>query len=154
MAYIGKARTRVISRWASVLCLMLVAGNASALEPSFAVSADSGAGHPVIHGQTNLPDGTKLLVTLVKQGGGYAAQAKATVKAGRFLTDAFSDGDQPVPPGQYTITIDTGPPGAEPPAVRAAMGDHGQNLTGPLVIALFGNIMAIEFTTTLRLGGA
>jgi hypothetical protein len=35
-----------------------------------------------------------------------------------------------------------------------AMGDHGQNLSGPLVVPLFGDIMTIEFTATVSVGGA
>jgi hypothetical protein len=87
-----------------------------------------------ICGETDLPQGTELLITVEEQAvSGFIGQSKcSTTEGGRFLTEPFG------PPKGLTVGLyaaDVVMPIArlQPPAVRRVIGEKGERLTGPLV---------------------
>jgi hypothetical protein len=85
-----------------------------------------------ILGTTNLPHGMTLMIDLRKVGTKYFAQDKAEVINGRISTIWFSDGGKPLPAGVYEISVSSPLPALQPAAVRAAIGQTGENLSGPI----------------------
>lgn len=84
----------------------------------------------VVHGTTNLPDGTKLLVTLWGASG-PGAQDEPVVSRGLFRTATFTNRGAALDAGSYTASIVSA--NAQPAAVRAVIGERGEHLTGDLV---------------------
>jgi hypothetical protein len=87
-----------------------------------------------VSGDTNLPDGTKLVIGVKEPGqAGAGAQSQAAVSAGRYTAGSIG------PEGGYrdgTYLAEVVMPAAteQPDAVRAVIGAQGENLTGKLVV--------------------
>ena len=88
-------------------------------------------GKVVIGGDSNLPDQTKLLVTVKRDG--YSAQDTPTVQGGHFMTQAFSLRGSPLPAGHYLAEITMPIPAVQPESVQKVIGSKGENLTGTLL---------------------
>lgn len=85
---------------------------------------------------TNLPDETVLMLTLSK--GDYntddyfTAQTKATIEGGKATSDPFSNKGEALT-GEYDLSVSMSLPSLQTDAVRAVIGEKGENMTGPLV---------------------
>lgn len=129
------------------------------LEPSIAHSLEAeirlrtdGSQTPSVIGVTNLPDETKLLVSLRRKAANYNAQLNVTVHAGQFITERFSDDGKALPPGDYALEVSMASADFQPGKVQMLIGVNGERLSGPLVEnTKFGNIVISR--STIELGG-
>jgi hypothetical protein len=116
-------------------------------------AASDGKPMPVIEGETNLPDGAELLVSVQKVTSRFMAQGKAPVTSGKFRAGPFSSGGGPLSPGDYEVSISMSVARFQPEAVQLIIGDRGQNLTGENVkesaIGDLGNSVSYEFSLTV-----
>jgi hypothetical protein len=89
---------------------------------------------PVISGKTNLPKGTKLIITVERKAISYKAQSPITVRDdGAFRSEAFTLKGAPLSPGNYEFEVLMPVSAGQPEDVRALIGLRGENISGPLV---------------------
>ena len=101
------------------------------IEVEVSAEPESSAKGTKIAGKTNLPDGSRLLLTL-SRGKGYTAQDKATVLGGSFISAYFTDAHRHLSPGKYKLSIIMSVLDQNK-TVRSLVGEHGGMLAGPLV---------------------
>lgn len=89
-------------------------------------------GRVVVAGETNLPDGTELLISLSNESVGFTAQDKAIVSNGKFLAGPLGP-KSGLAAANYVVEVMMPVPSAQPESVQAIVGNEGQYLTGPLV---------------------
>ncbi len=131
---------------AFVATLLLAPSLAHALEAEIRLRTD-GSQTPTIIGATNLPDETKLLVTLRRMAINYNAQLNVTVQAGQFVTERFSDDGKALPPGDYAVEVSMASAEVQPAKVQTLIGPKGEKLSGPLIEQTkFGIIVRREST--------
>jgi len=53
-----------------------------------------------MHGATKLPDGTTLMLSLLRPASGYMGQTKVRVASGHFVSERFSANGNPLNPGE------------------------------------------------------
>jgi len=92
-----------------------------------------GTTRPLVSGETNLPDGSEIMVAVARKETPFSAQAKAVVAGGRFKTEPFSDNGKDLAPGRYDVAITMNMAAEQPTAVQSVVGKHGEKLTGKLV---------------------
>lgn len=133
------------------LVMVTMATKVLALVPEVTIQADRG-GYPIIYGQTNMPDGTLLTVTL-RIPGQYGGMQNVEVVNGRFASTRFSvNGERPLPSGKASVEVSSHLPQLQSQEVRAVIGDRGENLEGPLVYSLPGiGGRMIKTTSTLQI---
>ncbi|MEO5573865.1 MAG: hypothetical protein ABIR48_05210 [Gammaproteobacteria bacterium] len=85
---------------------------------------------------TNLPHGMILMLDLRKVGSKYFAQDEVEVITGRIASTWFSDGGKPLPSGTYEIVISSPLPDLQSTAVRAVIGQDGENLKGSITTSM------------------
>jgi hypothetical protein len=108
---------------------------------------------PTIFGVTNLPDDTKLLVSLRRKEANYFAQANAVVLNGQFRSDRFTAAGKPLPPGNYTLEILMPLAAVQTSSVQQIIGKEGERLTGKLVEhSQFG--ITLKSVSVTNIGGA
>jgi hypothetical protein len=95
--------------------------------------------HVVVTGRTNLPDGTSLDLWVEADGewSGYQSKERVTVRNGAFRGGPFGASGGMLP-GPFVARILLHPR-AQSESVAAIIGDRGQKLRGPLVLALSGD---------------
>jgi hypothetical protein len=108
-----------------------------------------GDGRIRLLGTTNLPNGMELMIELHKVGGGYAAQDKVAVANGRFTSDWFSERGKPIPPGTFEISVSSPLPALQPEAVRAVIGQTGENLTGSISTMMGSKMVAVKIRKSI-----
>lgn len=86
----------------------------------------------VVTGETNLPDGTEVLVIVERNGSRISWRSRVDVQNRGFEAGPLGP-ESGMPDGEYTITFRMSPPGVQPRAVQQIIGDRGQHLSGPLV---------------------
>jgi len=110
------------------------ASSPAALEVDLAIDAVVTAeGAVTVAAETNLPDGTELGATLRASDGSFTAQDRQTVASGTVTFGPFSMRDEPLPPGHYDVDVTMPIARNQPDAVRAVIGEHGENLRGAAV---------------------
>lgn len=103
----------------------------------------------VIRVRTNLPRGTKLMVT-VSDEFGWKAQAKAVVRKSGVRAGPFSFSGGVFPPSKYTVKVNTLTLFLQPELVQRAL-EKGSLLRGPLVTE--GSLgKTVESTYAFQLG--
>ncbi|WP_081948876.1 hypothetical protein [Litchfieldella xinjiangensis] len=85
-----------------------------------------------VTGQTNLPDGTEVMVMIERVASGVRWRHLTRVEAGRFSAEPFGPGSG-VPDGEYAVSVSARPAHAQPEAVRDVIGAQGEHLQGELV---------------------
>lgn len=85
-------------------------------------------------GQTNLPDGMRLMLGLRNRSIDYSAQNKVTVSNGQFRSDPFSNRGAALPAGTYQVSVSSPLPRLQPASVRTVTGENGEALRGPAII--------------------
>ena len=104
-----------------------------------------------IDGQTNLPEGTALMVSA--QRGPVGADTEVTVQGGRFSADLYPRQGQPIPPGAYEVEVSTPLADLQPQSVKSVLGPDYNAVTGPLVVpSPFGGRI-IDYTAKANSGG-
>lgn len=93
----------------------------------------NGTRKPKIVGETNLPDGTELGVSIDSKTVRYNAGSNVFVQNGRFESETFSKNYNDLEAGQYTAEVSMPIAQVQSPAVRAVIGQNGENLKGSLV---------------------
>lgn len=100
----------------------------------FVAAAQGDPHRPTIIGRTNLPSGTELIISLERGASAYKAESKSVVGGdGCFGSEPFTQGGDPVNPGDYVIDVLMPVTSVQPQSVRNIVGDRGQNIIGPLV---------------------
>src|SRR6185436_19224463 len=90
--------------------------------------------HATVRGETNLPDGTELMID-VKEPGDFGrpfVQDEPMVAGGRFRSAQLGP-DSGFPEGEYVVSALMPIADVQPPAVQAVIGTPGERLSGPLV---------------------
>lgn len=141
-----------------ILALLVMAtGTSTCLAFSVTVTAvaQGDPTKPTIAGTTNLPSGTKLIISVVRRERGYNAQAQSDVGAnGSFTGGPFSEKGAPLAPGTYQIQVLMPVSAGQPGSVTSVIGDRGQNISRPFVRsgpAGLGKI--VEFKTSFAVSG-
>jgi hypothetical protein len=132
--------------WIAFFCIISV--NAFASNIILDINVIKNDQRPIIIGQTNLPPGTILMVTLVNpinQGGdGYLAQLTSSVQANNIVRfGPFTKDGKKLSPGVYHAMISTVMADLQPQEVRPFFGVNGERLTGALVSTLPGTSLRI-----------
>ena|ERR1700676_3753417 len=128
------AATLAVSLAATAVCgaVALAAGQ---FIPDIQATVEGGR-RPMVIGKANLPDQTRLQVTV--DGPNYEGQDFSTiVSGGSFRAGPFSCSEcreTDLAPGAYTIEIRVTIGGLQPASVHAIVGEHGENLAGPLIV--------------------
>lgn len=99
---------------------------------NFNIETD-GTRKPKIIGETNLPDGTELMFSIEGKTVRYNGADKGTVQNGRFQSDTFSSNYNDLEVGQYLAEVLMPIAEVQTRAVRAVIGEKGENLKGSLV---------------------
>ncbi|TFH86438.1 hypothetical protein EQG41_12400 [Billgrantia azerbaijanica] len=86
----------------------------------------------MVEGETNLPEGARLLIVVERELSGVRWQARTAVEEGRFNAGPLGSGSG-LPDGGYTIHVTLPAASVQPDAVRARIGEEGEHLSGPLV---------------------
>lgn len=127
----------MMSRISLVLTLLLFSLNADAgqrIDPHIQIALEGDNARPVIVGTTNLPKGTKILLTVTRPASQFMAQGKAVVSGvGVFRSPRFSQRGQPLNSGEYTVEVTMPVASVQPREVQAVIGKRGENLSGKLV---------------------
>jgi len=107
-------------------------------------------GQARILGKTNLPHGMALMLGLRGTASKYFAQDKVDVADGRIIFSWFSDGGKPLPSGTYEIEVSSPLPDLQPSAVRAVIGQTGENLLGPIRTWMGSKMVEYKVRKTLK----
>lgn len=102
-------------------------------------------------GETNLPEGTEVMITLSNESG-YKAQDKVSVNNGSFESNQFSDKGSSLEQVEYSVKITTPTANVQPENVKTLIGENGINLIGELVKGddVFGNM--VEYNESFTIG--
>lgn len=111
-----------------------------------------GGDMPIIIGQTNLPDGTELIVSLSRRASSYGAQDKTSVRNGSFRAGPFSQHGGALNPGIYDVEVTAGVAWVQPKSVQAIIGKNGEKLDGPLVEMTDLGAKMVEYHSDLQIG--
>ena len=124
--------TTIISRLLQVIIITLMASNAYALDVFFDTRI-IGANRPLIRVKTNLPDATKVMITVSNESFNYSEQITTAVTAGTFEGGPFLGQGEAISPGIYNLTIAVELAQFQPASVQAVIGRRGEELEGSLV---------------------
>ncbi|RDB44121.1 hypothetical protein DU490_03870 [Halomonas sp. DQ26W] len=86
----------------------------------------------MVEGETNLPEGARLLIVVERELSGVRWQSRTEVQGSRFEAGPFGPGSG-LPDGGYTITVNLPEASVQPQAIQERIGGQGEHLTGPLV---------------------
>ncbi|MGQ7792966.1 hypothetical protein ACUN0C_11200 [Faunimonas sp. B44] len=92
-----------------------------------------GGNRPTIRGDTNLPDGTELLIMVSREDIEYRAEEKVNVAGGHFEAGPFLWTGDDLPGGNYSVEVLMPAPAVQSDSVRKVTGEQGERLTGPLI---------------------
>lgn len=110
---------------------------------------------PVVAGKTNLPAGTKFIVSLERPASAYKAQAKAVVsKDGCYAAGPFTQAGEPINTGKYTADVLMPASLSQPDFVQKIIGNRGQNISGNLVRRFLNFGKIAEFKVPYSFGVA
>ena len=93
----------------------------------------SGSNKPAVRVKTNLPDATKVVITVSNPHLDYSAQVSTEVAAGCFEGGPFLVSGAALGSGSYTLSIAVELAQFQPLSVQAVIGSRGEQLQGTLV---------------------
>lgn len=124
---------RFLSLILAVLCAVSLSACAAPVEVTMSSSGETdNQGDAYICVETNLPDGTELLLTLSNDS--YSAQAKAAVIDGQATFGPLTNGNYPLNAGEYTVDVVMPYVAVQEESVEEVLGKDGKNLAGSLVV--------------------
>jgi hypothetical protein len=109
------------------------------------------ARRPWVLGETNLPDGALLQVSVIDPAGRALASLRMAVALFRFQSEPLGP-PEGLPPGEYRLSVRLLAPGEQPAHVRSILGARGERLAGPHVRREAGGELSVEAQRALRLG--
>lgn len=140
------------ARAAFFLAAFASSGFCLALTPSIKTVVETPL-RPIITGETNLPDGTELMLTISRPQSNFQAQSTVKVVGGKFRSERFSQKGNDFNPGKYKLEVSMGVSQVQAPEVRAVIGMRGEKMSGPLVRrGTLGPI--VNYVTSFQAGGA
>src|SRR5713101_3452740 len=95
---------RGIVRSGLLIVLLSYCKLAVALEPTIRVVVERPQ-RPVVNGQTNLPDGTELMISIRRKESNYFAEDQVNVSGGSFRSQKFSERGSDLNPGKYSVEV-------------------------------------------------
>lgn len=123
------------------------------IEVKLDVSADTNNGKPIINGETNLPDGSELMISIRTIATkeelaelGFSedemeetrytthGQDKAIVKDGKFTSSTFSKQGEKYDPNEYMVSVSMSLARLQDESVQKIIGSDGENMTGENVV--------------------
>jgi len=116
-------------------------------------TAIEGELRPTIRGTCNLPDGMKLIVRVTRKESAFESEIPVEVQSGQFAVGPLLQGNADLNPGDYHLEIMSAQATDQPDAVRAAIGQKGQELRGPLTRRYSGTTF-VRVLTTFHIGQA
>ncbi len=119
---------------------------------SFGVEGQAGR-RPYALGETNLPEGSLLEVSVLDAQGAKLAAARTTVRSLRFACDPLGPPGG-LPAGAYRLQVGLVELGEQPAHVREVLGEKGERLSGPHVRRGPGGALGVEAQRALELRGA
>lgn len=108
---------------------------------------------PTIHGTTNLPDSTKLLVKITRYNSVFSQNHAASVQGGQFTAGPVTELDGPLTPGRYFVTVSAPPARQQSPDTYDATGRTGDELQGMLVERTPDGRKYVEYKTYFTIAG-
>ncbi|GEN25793.1 hypothetical protein [Halomonas cupida] len=84
-------------------------------------------------GRTNLPDGTRVQVEVVREASGVRWQERVVISAGELEAGPFGSGSG-LSDGYYRLRLTTTPGELQPREVQGYLGSRGEHLSGPLIV--------------------
>nr|WP_317986304.1 hypothetical protein [Halomonas aquamarina] len=85
-----------------------------------------------VQGETNLPDGARIQVTVERELSRVRWQSRTSVSDGQFSAGPFGSGSG-LPDGGYIVRVQLSESSVQPGTVRARIGPKGEYLAGELV---------------------
>lgn len=82
---------------------------------------------------SNLPDGSELMITLSGKNTNYIGQNKVVLKNGEAESEEFSNRGEAMESGEYNLSISLSLARLQSDEVRAVIGEDGEYLTGNIV---------------------
>jgi len=147
----SKQKSTFLLWWAMVsLLIASPAWPATQVELTTAVEGDL---RPTIEGNCNLPDGMKLIVLVTRKESSFESETPVEVQSGHFAVGPLMQGSADLNPGEYHVEIRSVHPTDQSDAVRAAIGQKGQMLQGPLTRRYWGATW-VRVLTTFQIGRA
>jgi hypothetical protein len=141
-----------LARIALSVAAISASGICLALTPTLTTAIENPV-RPIVTGQTNLPDGTQLLLTISRAESRFEAQSKVKVVKGGFRSEQFSQKGADLNPGKYKLEIVMPVAAVQTPEVRAVIGTNGEKMSGPLVKpGVVGKV--VRYATSFNAGGA
>lgn len=134
-------------------CIFIFANVCFALNVEIKAEVE-GEEKPVILGKTNLPDGTKLTVTIRRKQSAYMAQDSIEVKNAGFRTVAFSQKGSALNDGKYEISISSPLAMLQPKSVQAVIGSDGSEMVGKYAKKSHYGGKVVEYKTSFIIGNA
>jgi hypothetical protein len=116
---------------AAVFILIVAANCSGAIQLKLSVVTELVDGKAKVSGNTNLPDGTKLLIGLHRNDIGYHAEGDALVTAGKFQAGPFGSKKEALLAGTYVVEVIVPVSVVQPPAVRKVIGENYSQFTSP-----------------------
>ncbi|WP_083002021.1 hypothetical protein [Halomonas sp. GT] len=86
----------------------------------------------MVEGETNLPDGALIQVTIEREISRVRWQERTSVSQGQFYAGPFGSGSG-LPDGRYIVSVQLSEASVQPRFVQARIGSEGEYLTGELV---------------------
>jgi hypothetical protein len=115
-------------------------------------TAVEGELQPTIKGNCNLPDGMKLVVRVSRKESAFQFETAVEVQSAHFEVGPLLQGSGDLNAGLYHVEIMSQPPSDQPDAVKAAIGQKGQELRGPLTRRYSGATW-VRLLTTFEVAG-
>src|SRR5271154_2993896 len=99
--------------------LALASGMSFAIEAQLSTEVQTPS-RPTIHGTTNLPDGTKLAVIVMRKESGYWVETLTEVRSGSFLVGPQRGNE--INPGLYKLEVTMAAAANQPLSVQQVIG--------------------------------
>lgn len=142
----------LLRRWLAPLAFCLVTLPAFAFQVEMAVTVDADS-RPTLSATTNLPEGMRLLVRVVRKESAFQVELPVEVQGGSFSAGPLSQLGAELNPGTYGVEVASVHPADQPDAVRVAIGPHGEELQGPLT-KRYSGVTWLRVITTFQIGKA
>lgn len=136
------------------------------------VFADTNKGKPIISGETNLPNGSILMISIKTiatkeelaelglseeemEEARYTihGQDKIVVKDGKFTSETFSKQGEKYTPNEYTVSVSMSLARLQDKSVQKIIGSNGENMTGNNIVESIdgtGNCVRKEITMIIN----